>query len=69
VKVIGLVLVLAVAARLHVTVWLPGGVPVSVPALEVAAAVVTVPVAAAVWFAWSAPRRGWPRLVWGSVTA
>lgn len=69
VRVLAALLGLLISARVHVTLWLPGGAPVSVLALWLILGAVAVILAAAVWVMYAVPRQGWPRLIWRTVTA
>lgn len=68
-KGLALLVLMLLIARLHLTVWLPCGVPVCVPVLWLEVAVCTVTGAVALGVAWAVPRAGWPRLAWKTAAA
>lgn len=67
VRVLAALLGLLISAHIHVVLWLPGGVPVSVRALWPVLAAAAVIVAVLAWVVYAVPRRGWPRLIWRTV--
>lgn len=67
-RVLAALLGLLISSRIHVTLWLPGGVPVSVPALWPVLAAAAVTLAVLAWLVYAVPRLGWPRLIWRTVT-
>lgn len=63
-RVLAVLLGLLVSAHVHVTLWLPGGVPVSVLALWLILPAAAVILAVLAWVVYAVPRRGWPGLIW-----
>lgn len=67
-RVLAALLGLLISLRVHVVLWLPGGVPVSVRAVWPVLAAAAVTLAVLAWLVYAVPRLGWPRLIWRTVT-